>query len=112
MLIGHHTEKLAIKDLLVLLVDIDRYQAFLAILKVHPCLSADTLAYLHRLLSARRPRSLRTVSLLRKPDRAEVPVEVDWIGFDIPDVWVVGYGLDWAERFRTLPDICEVDPTG
>jgi hypoxanthine phosphoribosyltransferase len=70
--------------------------------------TGHTLSYLQRLLAARQPRSLRTVTLLRKPDRAEVEVAVDWIGFDIPDVWVVGYGLDWAERFRTLPDICEI----
>ena len=72
--------------------------------------TGHTLSYLHRLLGARRPRTLRTATLLRKPDRAEVDVAADWIGFDIPDVWVVGYGLDWAERFRTLPDICTVDP--
>ena len=72
--------------------------------------TGHTIEYLQRLLKARLPKSLRTVTLLRKPDRAEVDVEVDWIGFDIPDVWVVGYGLDWAERFRTLPDICEIDP--
>ncbi|HSG79176.1 MAG TPA: hypoxanthine phosphoribosyltransferase [Acidimicrobiia bacterium] len=74
--------------------------------------TGHTLSYLQRLLAARRPKSLRTVTLLRKPDRAEVDVAVDWIGFDIPDVWVVGYGLDWLERFRTLPDICEIEPEG
>jgi hypoxanthine phosphoribosyltransferase len=42
---------------------------------------------------------------VRKPDRAEVDVAIDYVGFDIHDVWVVGYGLDFAERHRTLPDI-------
>ncbi len=65
-----------------------------------------TLSYLVRLLEARRPASLRTCTLLRKPDRAQVEVTIDYLGFDIPDVWVVGYGLDFAERYRTLPRIC------
>ena len=68
--------------------------------------TGHTLAYLVRLLQARLPASLRTCTLLRKPDRAEVEVAIDYLGFDIPDVWVVGYGLDFAERYRTLPDIC------
>lgn len=72
--------------------------------------TGQTLAYLLDMLSARKPRSLKTCSLVRKPDRTEVEVPLDYIGFDIPDVWVVGYGLDWAERYRVLPDICEIDP--
>lgn len=68
--------------------------------------TGHTLSYLLRLLEARRPSSLQAITLLRKPDRAEVEVPVDYVGFDIPDVWVVGYGLDFAERHRTLPDIC------
>jgi len=67
-----------------------------------------TLAYLLRLLGARGPASLRACTLLRKPDRQEIDVPVEYVGFDIPDVWVVGYGLDFAERYRTLPDICSV----
>jgi hypoxanthine phosphoribosyltransferase len=67
-----------------------------------------TLAYLLRLLAARGPASLRACTLLRKPDRREVDAPVAYLGFDIPDVWVVGYGLDFAERYRTLPDICSV----
>jgi len=68
--------------------------------------TGHTLAYLVRLLNARLPASLRTCTLLRKPDRSEVDVTIDYLGFDIPDVWVVGYGLDYAERYRTLPRIC------
>lgn len=69
-----------------------------------------TVDYLQRLLSARRPRSLRTCTLLQKPARTEKSVEIDYLGFEIPDVWVVGYGLDFAERHRTLPYIAELPP--
>ncbi len=68
--------------------------------------TGHTLSYLIRLLQARLPTSLTTCTLLRKPDRAQVDVHIDYLGFDIPDVWVVGYGLDFAERYRTLPRIC------
>jgi len=71
--------------------------------------TGHTLKYLHEALAARHPASLRSVALVRKPDRAEVEVEVDYLGFDIPDVWVVGYGLDLADRHRTLPYIGQVD---
>jgi len=67
--------------------------------------TGHTLDYLVRMLGARQPASLKTCVLLRKPDRAEVDVHLDYLGFDIPDVWVVGYGLDYGDRFRTLPYI-------
>jgi len=70
--------------------------------------TGHTLAYLMRLLGARGPASLRACTLLRKPDREQVEVPIAYLGFDIDDVWVVGYGLDFAERYRTLPDICAV----
>jgi len=72
--------------------------------------TGHTLAYLLRLLAARRPESLRTCTLLHKPDRTETYVEIDYLGFTIPDVWVVGYGLDYAERYRTLPYIGQLPP--
>ncbi len=72
--------------------------------------TGHTLAYLKRLLEARRPASLKTCTLLHKPDRTEQYVELDYLGFTIPDVWVVGYGLDYAERYRTLPYIAELPP--
>ena len=72
--------------------------------------TGHTLHYLVSLLKARRPASLRTCALVRKSDRAEVEVGVDYLGFDIPDVWVVGYGLDYAEQYRTLPYIGIVPP--
>ena len=71
--------------------------------------TGHTLSYLVRLLKARGPASLRTCSLLHKPDRSEVDVHVDYVGFEIPDAWVVGYGLDFAERHRTLPNLCSLD---
>jgi hypoxanthine phosphoribosyltransferase len=74
--------------------------------------TGHTIAYLLRLLEARGPASLKACTLLRKPERAEVDVPMDYLGFDIPDVWVVGYGLDFAERHRTLPEICSIDPLG
>lgn len=64
-----------------------------------------TIEYLLRTLGAREPASLKTCALVRKPDRLEVDVPIDYLGFEIPDVWVIGYGLDYAERDRTLPYI-------
>jgi hypoxanthine phosphoribosyltransferase len=67
--------------------------------------TGHTLDYLLRTFRARSPTSLRTCALLSKPERHEIEVSVDYLGFEIPDVWVVGYGLDYADRFRTLPYI-------
>lgn len=64
-----------------------------------------TLHYLVELLRTREPASIRTCALVRKPARHEVDVQIDYLGFDIPDVWAVGYGLDFAEQHRTLPYI-------
>jgi len=72
--------------------------------------SGYTLSYLMRSFLTRSPASLRTCVLLSKPDRRQVDVQIDYLGFEIPDVWVVGYGLDFADRFRTLPFIGELDP--
>lgn len=72
--------------------------------------TGHTLHYLVSLLKTRRPASLKTCVLVRKSDRAEVDVGVDYLGFEIPDVWVVGYGLDYAEQYRTLPYIGILQP--
>jgi hypoxanthine phosphoribosyltransferase len=72
--------------------------------------SGFTLDYLCRNFKARNVASLKTAVLLDKPERRKVDVELDYIGFQIPDVWVVGYGLDYAERYRTLPYIAEMVP--
>ncbi len=68
--------------------------------------SGVTLTYLINVLKQRRPKSLRIATLLDKPDRRLRPVEVSYIGFQIPDEFVVGYGLDFAEDYRNLRDIC------
>lgn len=64
-----------------------------------------TLTYLQDILRARAPKSLRTACLLSKPSRRVVDVKVEYIGFEIEDHFVVGYGLDYAERYRNLPYI-------
>mgnify|MGYP000103174436 FL=1 len=72
--------------------------------------SGLTLNYLVQLFRARHPASLKTCVFLRKPGRLQVDISPDYLGFDIPDVWVVGYGLDCADRYRALPYIGQVDP--
>ena len=64
-----------------------------------------TLKYLQEILRSRAPKTLRTVCLLSKPSRRKVDVPVDYIGFTIEDRFVVGYGLDYAEKYRNLPHI-------
>ena len=68
-----------------------------------------TLSYLGEQLLTRKPKSVRICSLLHKPARSKKEVAIDYLGFTIDDVFVVGYGLDWAERYRNLPDICVVE---
>jgi hypoxanthine phosphoribosyltransferase len=70
--------------------------------------TGHTLAYIQRMLTVRQPASLRTCALVTKPARREVDVPIDYLGFEIPDVWVVGYGLDHSDRYRTLPYIGSV----
>ena len=65
--------------------------------------TGKTLAYLVEALRARQPASLRICALLDKPERRRVPITVDYVGFEIPDKFVVGYGLDFAEGYRNLP---------
>ena len=67
-----------------------------------------TMTYLKKLLMARQPRSLKVAALLDKPSRRKLPLEGDYVGFKIPDEFVVGYGLDYAEKYRNLADICVV----
>jgi len=72
--------------------------------------SGLTLSWLLRNLASRHPRSLRVCTLLRKPDAVRADVEITYVGFDIPNEFVVGYGLDYAERYRDLPFIGTLDP--
>jgi len=64
-----------------------------------------TLTFLKRLFLGHEPRSLRIAALLDKPERRRLTIEADYVGFTIPNEFVVGYGLDYAERYRNLPDI-------
>lgn len=68
--------------------------------------SGVTLSYLVNLLKQRRPKSIKIAALLDKPDRRLRPVDVAYTGFQIPDEFVVGYGLDYAEDYRNLKDVC------
>ncbi len=65
-----------------------------------------TITYLVNILEQRKPKSIRIAALLDKPSRRLRPVKVAYIGFEIPDEFVVGYGLDYAERYRNLRDVC------
>jgi len=68
-----------------------------------------TLAYLQSLLSERRPASLRTCTLFDKPSRRRVRVRLDFVGLTVPNTFAVGYGLDYQERYRTLPYLTELE---
>ena len=72
--------------------------------------SGLTLSWLLRNLATRHPRSLRVCALLRKPDAVRADVDISYVGFDIPNEFVVGYGLDYGERYRDLPYIGTLDP--
>ncbi len=74
--------------------------------------SGVTLNYLIHVLQQRHPRSVRIAALLDKPERRLRPVDVAYVGFQIPDEFVVGYGLDYAERYRNLRDICVLEEGG
>ena len=65
-----------------------------------------TLTYLRKILQEHHPKSLRIAALLDKPARRIEKIEADYIGFSIPNLFVIGYGMDYAERYRNLPDIC------
>ncbi len=69
-----------------------------------------TLGFLRRLFAQHEPRSLRVAALLDKPERRLEPIQADYVGFSIPNHFVVGYGMDYAERYRNLPDICILPP--
>ena len=71
--------------------------------------SGVTLNYLMNVLEQRKPRSIHIAALLDKPDRRLRPVKVAYVGFQIPDEFVVGYGLDYAERYRNLKEVCVLE---
>ena len=94
-----------------ILKDLDRDIADRDVLIVEDIVDSGlTLSWLLRNLASRQPRSLRVCTLLRKPDAVRADVAMAYVGFDIPNEFVVGYGLDYAERYRDLPYIGTLDP--
>jgi hypoxanthine phosphoribosyltransferase len=69
-----------------------------------------TLAYLRKIFLQQRPKMLRIATLLDKPSRRIEQIKPDYVGFSIPNLFVIGYGMDYAERYRNLPDICLMTP--
>ena len=70
--------------------------------------TGHTMAHVHAMLANRKPKKMRSIALLEKPSRREVDFKADWTGFEIPDEFVVGYGIDFAQRNRNLPYIGKV----
>jgi len=69
-----------------------------------------TLSYLRKIFLQQRPKTLRIAALLDKPSRRVEKIDADYVGFSIPNLFVIGYGMDYAERYRNLPDICLMTP--
>jgi len=96
-----------------LLKDVDQSMKDRNIVLVEDILDTGlTLTYLKKMLLAHQPRMFRIATLLDKPSRRKQPIRADYVGFSIPDEFVVGYGLDYAEKYRNLPDICVVPRQG
>ncbi|MCB1287567.1 MAG: hypoxanthine phosphoribosyltransferase [Mycobacterium sp.] len=94
-----------------ILKDLDRDIADRDVLIVEDIVDSGlTLSWLLRNLATRQPKSLRVCTLLRKPDAVRADVDITYVGFDIPNEFVVGYGLDYAERYRDLPYIGTLEP--
>jgi hypoxanthine phosphoribosyltransferase len=94
-----------------ILKDLDRDIAGRDVLIVEDIVDSGlTLSWLLRNLATRQPKSLRVCTLLRKPDAVRTDVDIAYVGFDIPNDFVVGYGLDYAERYRDLPYIGTLEP--
>jgi hypoxanthine phosphoribosyltransferase len=91
--------------------DLDRDIANRDVLIVEDIVDSGlTLSWLLRNLATRHPRSLRVCTLLRKPDAVRADVDIAYVGFDIPNEFVVGYGLDYAERYRNLREVAVLRP--
>ena len=87
--------------------DVDQSMADKNVIIVEDILDTGlTLTYLRKVFLAHQPKTFKIATLLDKPSRRTMPIEADYVGFKIPDEFVVGYGLDHAERYRNLADIC------
>ncbi|HLI63814.1 MAG TPA: hypoxanthine phosphoribosyltransferase [Terriglobales bacterium] len=94
-----------------LIKDVDRSMEGHNVILVEDILDTGlSLSYIKNLLQAHRPRNLKIAALLDKTARRSEPVQADYVGFVIPDEFVVGYGLDFAERYRNLADVCVLEP--
>ena len=94
-----------------ILKDLDTYIQGRNVLIVEDIIDSGlTLSWLRSNLQSRGPESVRIATALRKPDAAKVHIDVDYVGFDIPNEFVVGYGLDYAERYRHLPFVGTLAP--
>jgi hypoxanthine phosphoribosyltransferase len=103
---SHYGSGCAPSGEVALLADVQSELAGRPVLLVEDILdTGHTLAFLQRLFRGRGPSVLKSCVLVRKPARLQVAVQADYVGFDIPDVWAVGYGLDSAGRWRALPYI-------
>jgi hypoxanthine phosphoribosyltransferase len=71
--------------------------------------SGKSISFVMDYLQKKKPASLKICALTDKPSRRQVPVNIDYLGFTVPDKFIVGYGMDWDEKFRHLPDICFVE---
>lgn len=92
--------------------DLDQSIEGLDVLAVEDILDTGlTFTYLQKMLTARKPQSLKLVALLDKAERRIKPVHADYVGFTIPDLFVVGYGLDYGQKYRQLRDVCVLHPT-
>lgn len=90
-----------------LLKDVDQSIQGKNVLLVEDILDTGiTMSYLKEMIMARHPKAFKIVALLDKKPRRKKPIQADYMGFEIPDEFVVGYGMDCAERYRNLPDIC------
>ena len=93
-----------------LVKDVDRSMEGRNIILVEDILDTGlTLAFIQNMLRAHQPKSLKIAALLDKVSRRTEPIRGDYVGFEIPDEFVVGYGLDFAEHYRNLPDICVLE---
>jgi hypoxanthine phosphoribosyltransferase len=93
-----------------LVKDVDRSMAGRNIILVEDILDTGlTLTFIQDMLRAHQPKSLKIAALLDKVSRRTEPIRGDYVGFEIPDEFVVGYGLDFAEHYRNLPDICVLE---